>query len=335
MIYFQVTNSVGREIASNIRSHPQASELLKLSNSQRNFVNHLPIKQRSAFETVGGTDIWVIAYGEEDLVNSTRVFKKTFEIYKNVADSFSNILRDELDNYTHTLKNVRAQMKQKMDGVFREDEFIADSYGDLIFKVTETARNKPEIIADLVCYLQKRITDFGAHMTGVQVVNSELIPEKFVEVSLKRAILNLYAPFEKSLTEIGVNLKINFDESVKIFVDKELFSLVMYNFFDNAVKYIKPGSDIRIIYSEESKNIDFSMSSLKMERDEIKELFKRGGRGRHAVGVVKGNGIGLYAIKKVLNSMGMDIHIFPNYQNNQNFDGKEYIENHFKIQLSA
>lgn len=109
----------------------------------------------------------------------------------------------------------------------------------------------------------------------------------------------------------------------------------MYNFFSNAIKYTKSNSEIHFNYkeSDKQKSLDISMVSLKMEKDEIKNLFDDGIRGQHAKNI-PGKGIGLFVIRKSLELMQKDkMLILPNYEKVFNENNLIYNENHFKFVL--
>jgi signal transduction histidine kinase len=173
-----------------------------------------------------------------------------------------------------------------------------------------------------------------AHILGTEVIHAGTNYEaKLSNVSLRRAILNQCTPFMAELENSSVEIKFCFQDDCMVDVDKNMFSLVMYNFFSNAAKYVKAGSQIRLHFSDDLKNLDISMISLKMDRDEISSLFLEGVRGKHATDI-NGKGIGLFVLQNALNVMGKQpMYIYPNYEISINEGNKIYNENHFIINL--
>jgi len=209
-----------------------------------------------------------------------------------------------------------------------DDNFYGESYSDSLNNISECVKVDIKSAADLICYIHKRINDMRAHLLGVEVIHAgDYFEAKLSKVSLRRAILSQCTPFLGQFDENLIKLKFFFDDSFEVEVDKNMFSLVVYNFFSNAVKYIKPDSEIRMNYISEQRCLDISMISLRIEKGEIKNLFDEGTRGVNAVDV-PGKGIGLFVLKRALELMGKgNMYIDPNYTKCDH----EYIENHFKF----
>lgn len=320
MIYFQVKLKDDEKIiVSNLKDSHFEYE------NNKNFFDSKN-KIRGAEKVVKNLVIWIIVENEESLLKSNKLFKKTFEIYSSAFTSFWNYYSGKIVSQAHTLDKIRGKMEQKIEGFAEKEKFHGDSYHDILDNVSNLIKNDTDSASDLICFFQKRLLDMKSHMLGFQIIHSNIEYEVSLKnVNLKKAILNLYTPFANDLNENNVNLNIYFDDDV-VEVDRNLFSLVMYNIFDNAVKYTKPGSEIRINFESDHGNLDISMESLRIEREEINNLAMEGARGRHA-STIAGNGVGLFVIKEALNLMDMSMSINPNYEKGD----LEYTENHFKI----
>ncbi len=274
-----------------------------------------------------------------DEKKSTAIRKRFFDMLEDVSKSFINNQRDRFNKYNHIIQRISAQISQKMDGYLGNEKWYSSNYSESLKKIGDISSNKKDQNNKLVHYFNKMSLDLKSHIEGWEIiyVKNNYVPN-YVEVSLKKAILNQYSSFAEEFDEAGIQISFSehFSEESTVFLDKKLFSLIMYNFFSNALKYSIPEGSIRFNYSDESKSLDISMYSIKIEQGEIKDLFKDGIRGLNANSVSSaGNGTGMYVIKKALSLMNFP-NMYINAQNskNKNFGDVMYYENHFKFILS-
>ncbi len=331
MIYFQVQDIKGKILAGNMEQYLSRNDVV----NNKNFSKHKNGKGiRSACEIVDDLNVWVLVEDEADLLKSSKLFSKTFNLYKIVAFDIYNQYKKEIGEYAHILDTIQGQIRQKIDDFADNKQFYGETYTDSIKNILEIIKGNEESVSDLICYIQKRIIDMRAHLLGTEVIHSgEQYEIKSFEVSLKKAILNQCTPFLEEFEKNKIKIKFFFEDDCKIDVDKNMFSLIMYNFFSNALKYCKTDSDIRLNYSLDQKSLDISMISLKMEKDELSILSNERVRGKHAKNI-PGKGIGLFVIQKSLSLMKKDkMYISPNYEKVFNYNDNIYIENHFKFVL--
>lgn len=331
MIYFRIKDENNKIVAGNME---QFSRVHEFENNKEfsEIKNGLGIK--GAYDKIDDFSIWIVVENEKDLIKSNKLFKKTFQLYKKVSLDVYKHHKNEIGAYAHMLNTIQAQIRQKIDDFADNKEFIAESYADSMQKILSIIEDKKESTADLICYIQKRIIDMRAQLLGAEVIHSgEQYEIKQIEVSLKRAILHQCTPFLDELNKKHVRIKFYFDDECKTVIDKNMFSLVMYNFFSNASKYTRPDSEIRLHYSGQDKNLDISMISLKMEKSELTNIHKDGVRGNHAV-TIPGKGIGLFVISRALNLMSKShMYISPNYEKCSTLGDLKYVENHFRFTL--
>mgnify|MGYP001558860054 CR=1 FL=1 len=331
MIYFEIKDKTGKVLAGNMQEFSRVTEF----EQKKIFSDHKRGKGvKGVCEIVDDVEIWIVVEDESDLLNSSKLFKKTVDAYMAVALGVYKSHKEKIDAYSHVLNTIQAQIRQKIQEFADDSEFYGDTYADSVAHIEMLVKNNNKSAADLLCYIQKRIIDMRAHLLGAEIIHSGKEYElRITTVRLKRAILNQCTPFLEELNDKLVEIKFYFGEECETSIDKNLFSLMMYNFFSNAVKYTRSNSEIRLNYSSTEKSLDISMISLKMEKAEIKSLFNEGVRGSHARHV-PGKGIGLFVTQQALNLMGKKpMYISPNYQNNYCEDGSLYIENHFKFEL--
>ncbi len=331
MIYFQIQDENGQILAENMQGFSRRQEL----QNNKNFSEYKGgIGIRSAYENIENINIWIVAENEKDLLKSSKIFKKTFNIYKAVALDVAKRHMEQISAHAHVLNTLQGQIRQKIQGFAADSEFYGETYTESVSKIVKLVEQNKKAAADLICYLQKRTIDMRAHLLGTEVIYLGGQYEiKSVSVSLRRAILNQYTPFISELENYRVKMRFFFEDNCEVTVDKNMFSLVMYNFFSNVVKYIKSDSEIYLNYSSDTKSLDISMVSLKMDRKELTNIHENGIRGRHAENLA-GKGMGLFVINKALKLMNKpSMNISPNYEKSSTENGLTYIENHFQFLL--
>ncbi len=331
MIYFEVQNNSGKILAGNMHEFSMRSEFenSKIFSDVKNGK-----RLKGAFESIDDIRIWVVVEDDSDLLRSAKLFKKTFNLYKVISLGVWEHHKSQLNAHKHTLETIQGQIRQKIDTFADSQKFYGDTYSDSVDNISALIEVDKRSASDVICYIHKRIIDMRAHLLGVEIIHSNGLYEiKPSLVSLKRAILNQCTPFINELEENKVKLKFYFDDDCEIEIDKNIFSLIMYNFFSNAVKYTKFDSELRLNYSEEERSLDISMISLKMDRDELNDLRREGARGKHTKNI-PGNGIGLFVISRALELMGKTpMYISPAYEKSISYNGNNYVENHFKFEL--
>ncbi len=336
MIYFEITNDIGKIVAGNINCFSRVCEY----RDRKNFSDHEKgIGRKGAYETTDdGIGIWIVVENEKDILKSANLFRRTFDLHKEIAFGICRAQKEQFSGTRHILPNIHTQMVQALDLFTGNDPgvFYSEGLVSLAEKVSKQIKSEPADAARLIIYLNKLVLDMGAHLRGTDVIHFGADYKAMMkEVRIKAAILHQYASFTKEFEEAFIQLKINAinDEST-IMVDKNMFSLIMYNMLSNAVKYCRPYSEIRFHFLDDSKELDISMISLRIEQDEIREILNEGIRGRHAT-KTPGSGIGLFVVKSALDKMKKHpLVINPNYQKASELNGEQYIENHFHFNFS-
>ena len=330
MIYFQVTNQHGAIIAGNMKKFPHIEKIPenKIYNQHKGGKGI-----KSDYRNIGSINVWIIALDEADLLKSAKLFNKTFELYQNISLSIYEELRKEIDSYSHSLITIHAQISQKIELFAPSKNFYGPSYADVQKKIRNVVKGHIPNASELICYTQKRIIDMRAQFLEAKVIHyHEDININIEKVCLLRAILSQYSAFIEQLNDKNIETKFYIEESEMVEIDKRMFSLIMYNFFSNIVKYAKPNSTIKLNYN--NNILDVLMVSIKMDNSELSELHHFRVRGKHAINNTSGKGIGLFTINKALSLMGKpQMFIKLEAQTDTHEDGVTYSKNHFRFTL--
>lgn len=332
MIYSEVRNKDGEIIFSNVRECIYFDRLV----NEKNSIIKAGIKNiKSKIDCFGDISVWLIVEGDSDLLKSSKLFKKTMRIYGEMSNLFLEYYLHKIRAHSHTLRSIQGKMKQKMDGLASKKDFRGQNYAESVKSISNKVTNNVNKTADVLCYLNKRISEIDVHIEGFDVLYmGDEVETNIRSHDIKKVLQNIIAPSleELSKIDIGVNfhIKDEYSRENKVPLDYKLMNLAFINFFDNAIKYARPDSKMDIFFEKNGTHFELKivMMSLRIEHDEIEKVFRDGYVGKYAT-EESGDGIGMYVIKKSLEMMHMKVNIVPDYSVSDNLNGKQYVKNSF------
>jgi len=128
---------------------------------------------------------------------------------------------------------------------------------------------------------------------------------------LAELIRNVVGAQKIKAEERKINLILNIDETLpKINIDPKLIQEVYFHLITNAIKYTPPGGEVKIIVSEDQKNIISQVSDTGMgiPQESQEKIFQKFFRADNAIkSVPDGNGLGLHLAKAIVESSGGEI----------------------------
>jgi len=333
MIYFEIKDEQEKILASNLKDIENFKDIpldgkIIISNK----------KIRSGHKETDDIFIRLISVDDKDLYQSRKLFNKALDAFIIISSQLFEYYINKIKNHSHSLKNIQGQMKQKIEGLISE-KVTTKSYSYDIFKqkVKEQVSKDVDGSADVLCYLNKRIFDINVHIECFNILSLGKRGElNFIEHNIKKLLLRIAQPFFNDLKQkkVGIhfNIKDEYAKDNKVIFDYKTFNLAMYNFFDNAVKYSKPGSEINLYFEKNHNNfvIKFDMTSIRIEKDEIEKIFNEGCSGINTKNEA-GDGIGMYMIKEALSLNNAELIVMPNYSKSETFNNIKYINNIFEI----
>lgn len=297
MIHLQITNKNNEIIFSNLKKEHIGKFRDNKNSKAKKYL-------RSYYKKEEEFDVWLVSE-DQDLYKSNKLFNKTCKTYLPIVNGLYQDYSMNLLAGMHTIATIQAKMVQKIE------PFVSGAtqgkQEDRIQIVKDTIQYKsPDDVADLVCFLSKRIEELDVHLESLKIIEGGInkTKTKIEGHHLHKVLLNIYDPFKGSFSDESI--KVNFDridESLKLSFDYKIFHLVFHHIFDNASKYSKKDDTIHFIFSSENKLV-IEMHSLTIENPQ--QVFLRGISGNNA-GELAGNGIGMFVIKKGLQVMGMNI----------------------------
>ncbi|MBL1280806.1 MAG: HAMP domain-containing histidine kinase [Fluviicola sp.] len=202
----------------------------------------------------------------------------------------SEIKTDFINNMTHELKTPISTIGLSSEMILRakedDDKEKIKKYASLIFKENKRLENQVERVLN-VAKLDKQ------------------------EISLKKETFNVHEllnevkdsiEFNPADKKVEINLNLNADNPM-IYVDPIHITNVIYNLVDNATKYCQDSSVITIMTESSSKGFTISVedNGIGIKRENLKFIFDKFYRVPTGnLHDVKGFGLGLYYVKKIL-----------------------------------
>lgn len=320
---------------------------LKISNDNKTIINTFPvnfniskieknkyIKKDCDFGTL---EIFISNEkkdkNEDRFIYSNKNFKSLVNIIEGLSPIFikeiKNNTEEILDEYLHNIIKIHGNQKAIVERFTYFDK-PTESHSDFIDAVENRIKEKPEQFARDICELSKEVRFMDYHIGGYNLLNNKKIEKSITRQNLKRFLLELSHQFFKDLSSnnISINLR-DVRDDVFCSFEYETFSIAIHNFLQNAVKYAKPNSLIKVFTDTENKQLIFSMDSVKIEKNEMDRIYEKGTFGINTPERLRGNGIGMNTLKKALERSSINIYIAPDFNKSELFNGIHYVRNVF------
>jgi len=128
---------------------------------------------------------------------------------------------------------------------------------------------------------------------------------------LSEMIRRVVISFERKLEEKQLEILLDIPETQQITADHDAVFQVIYNLFDNAVKFTPDRGEITIYMHVAAGKVQFNILNTGSEipPEHLRHIFDRFYKADTSRGVNKtGSGLGLYIVKTIVNRHGGDIY---------------------------
>lgn len=336
MIYYEVrSRSDGAILASTLSRCPGHELFLNHTTDNIQIGEH-----KHVYREYPDWIVRLIALKDEELLKSGRIATRTADAYAELAPIVIG-MRESQEKaskvFFHNLVTTHAQLQGEAESILPERALMAtNSHADQLKVAQEAVRQKPDVAADALLQITKRVVDLQSQIQGFKILTGEATVD-FGSHNLRKALFSVISPFYEKFFQAHLDLKIHITEEASaakmVRLDYKLFNVALHHFLSNALKYAKPRSYIDISFDLESMVLETSMISVKIELEEMKEIFKLGTSGKHAA-AFSGEGIGMYMVGRALEIMNsrMEIITDPSYPE-EVILGVPYTKNRFLIHL--
>lgn len=282
----------------------------------------------------------VILTDEKKFVNSKGVFGEFLSINLLVLEAFGSLKNEISEKYNkqttalvHNLIKLNAQNIQSIFSLVPNHALTKDSREQL--KIVSDKIQK-EVDSSAKTFL--RVAKNNISMKVEFSVFDKLMekqPRLTIEKhDVRKVVLSVLQIFFQDFQEREIDLQLSACES-EVEFDFETINVCLYYLIENALKYCKPKSTLKIILTEEDMffKICFDMISLQVLPGEESQLFNDGFCGRNALTSGKsGFGIGMYRAYKTLALNKATIEFKPRITPKNDYFEK-YIYEHNLIEL--
>lgn len=201
----------------------------------------------------------------------------------------SKMKSDFISTVSHEFKSPLTSIRQMSEMLFND--------------IISTESRKKEYYAvmleqsERLSRLIDNILDFSKIEEGKKAFRLE-------KTNLKELIINVKSAFQNHISNDGFSVSSSLPKTLpEIVIDKEAIQQVLYNLLDNAYKYSGDSKHIEIIAESTIDSVkisvkDFGIGIQQEDQDKIFNRFFRGGN--ELTRSVKGSGIGLTIVKKII-----------------------------------
>lgn len=265
-----------------------------------------PLREMSAAAkrfAVGDFTYRVAVNGDNEMADLGRAFNDMAD----ALDKLESSRRSFVANVSHELKTPMTSIAGFIDGIL--DGTIPKSKQDYYLK----------IVSDEVRRLSRLVVAM-LNMSKIESGDFEMKPKSY---NLTDQIINVLLNFEQKIEKNNIEIK-GLDEMDLIYVnaDTDMVYQIIYNLFDNAVKFTNPGGYIHISATQTDDFVKVSIknSGAGINSSELSRVFERFYKVDKSRSLdSNGAGLGLYIVKMMVEMHGGRIYAKSDNENEAEF----------------
>lgn len=216
--------------------------------------------------------------------------------FNNMAESISNnemMHRDLIANVSHDLRTPMTTIGGFVDGIL--DGTIPPEKQDYYLRIVSS-----EI---------KRLSRLANGMVTMSKMESseELVKAPF---DFSDMVIKIAFSFEQKINDKKIDLDLDIPDTCSINANHDALFQVVYNLFDNALKFVNEGGEIKIYAEVKSGRLHFNILNTGSEIDpeSLKHIFERFYKSDKSRGAnPNGSGLGLYIVKTIIGRHDGDV----------------------------
>lgn len=245
------------------------------------------------------------AYGKGDFsarvpVKSNDEIGRLTETFNNMANSLAaseTMHRSFIANVSHELKTPMTTISGFVHGML-DGVIPPEQHKKYMIKVADEA--------DRLARLVRAMLDLSKIDSGAMKLNK-------MRFDITECIFQTVISFEQRLEEKKLEIR-GADSMASLFVDgdPDLIHQVIYNLFENAVKFVNPNGYIQMELFEKGKDIYFRIrnSGAGLSDEELQHIFERFYKTDRSRSLDKtGVGLGLFIVRTIINLHGGEIKV--------------------------
>lgn len=342
MMYYHIVNKQGKIIASNLTE----DRLLIVNQCKSEAIRiYCPIAKkpmRHGKVTRSKGDIYLATY-DENITDTS--FRRYMEVYYNLLDEFEKIQQQvnqqEVKHFRRLKHNLVNYNTHILQGIYRfvSQDSLTKGGKSQIALIENLIKDNPKATAELILKILKNANLEKAEYDVYDMIYKTSPVLEFSNHSIHRVIYLTLNSFWLDFLEKNIDIYIE-DCNEELCFDYKSISVVLGHIFDNAIKYSSPNSNFRIIFQKSYSKFEviFDMISIKIEPDELENIFSEGISGYWASKLeLNGGGYGLFIIKSLAKLNNVSFLIKPNVDRMRVFHGGgvTYENNQFILEFNS
>lgn len=337
-IRYRITDSDGNIAFCNL--HPKEIDRISCINSKSQKIDGTNFRA-GLVSNQHGT---VVAFSSsKDYIKSSAKFSTVLSIILDSTEMVNEVVKEARANINkstsrliHNLTSLNAHNIQEIYSLIPQEN-VSQKIGGQISYVENIVKEDPKETA----YSLLRIAKNNAAMKVEFSVFRKLFDSnpdlQIREHNVHKVLMNIFYLFFSDFTDKNVRVKIG-DNKNKYFAsfDYESFHVAIYHIIENAAKYIKPKTILKVEIKNVGKFVEIVMDmiSLEIKKSEADRIFEEGISGELAYRMRKsGDGIGMNRAKKILELNSGSVSVNPHCDTVEALMGVNYQRNIFTISL--
>lgn len=302
---FIIKNNSGQTIATNISETKIINQITKCIKRVEIVKCDATGKARRQGVEINKDFLLFLTSDDPDITNKIfgHYFKSFSILAKEVIENIENVKSKESQKtrrLKHNLINHNTNILQELYKLIPQDSFKAGSNHIDIIQNGITKDIKKSAFTYLKVLKSSNL--MKAEFDVYEMLDKENPDLDLYEHIIHKVIVLTLNPFWLDLVENKINIEIQ-PSTEKVTIDYKTISVALSHIFDNATKYIMPNTELRITFKTEDDfiTIEFNMISLRVEPDELDEIFSEEISGNWSKELeLAGDGVGMYMIKKLI-----------------------------------
>lgn len=232
------------------------------------------------------------------------------EAFNDMADSLDALessRRSFVSNVSHELRTPMTSIGGFIDGIL--DSTIP--------------KEKENYYLNIVSCEIRRLSRLVVAMLNMSKIESGNFEMNPVNYDISEQIINILLTFEQKIEEKNIEIKGLEDlHPTYIVADSDMIFQVIYNIFDNAVKFTNDGGYIDVKMYDLGKDIEVHIknSGIGIKSEELSKLFERFYKADKSRSLdAKGAGLGLYIVKMMVEMHSGKVHALSEDENSAEF----------------
>lgn len=216
-----------------------------------------------------------------------------------------NELLERLDRNIQQLKQFSADVSHEMRTPLTA---IKGTLEVLLLRERTTAHYEDKL--NDVLTQTNRLAQLYDEMLELAKVDSGDFPIKSNHINLSTFIRQIVDSYQQLLQGKDFKLSVEIPENITIVSDEVLLERIINNLLSNAIKYNKAEGNIYISWKDNEKKLSIKDEGIGISKEHLAYIFNRFYRADISrSSVIKGNGIGLFIVKKLCDVLNIPIEV--------------------------